>query len=446
MTKRRNAAIAALAMLMYMSGISHAQSVENNNAAWEMFASRLAAQIRGGSTDWAGVQPVTVPMAATWNNAETGKYESWVVLGDRMPKWGPSYGTSPTLVSQMYGLFIKSLKLPIPDPGERRAAEAARKRWENKSQELNAAYSKVGEHWNKFDKEQQSLPPNRRTGFDQWFATFDGRTIGGLKVKVSAAGQEYASKIATALKGFGLASDLITNYDNVAFQSEALSPDGVKLAYHTYNITPDLTAWIDEGKRLPASAPPELSFSFTKGSSRTTTSQSWAGGGLSFGIGFLGISANGRTERMSVDSSSDRFNMAFEAKRIQQFTITPGRWFSAALIKTFKDGPFEPDAVIGDPKKLWGPNGTFNLLPTTLVVAYRPKVTATLTASEYHFLKESWSAGGGISIGPFSFGGGGGSTTTTVTFNDATNTVTATNSTDVPQIVAVVSTVLPDMK
>jgi hypothetical protein len=82
-------------------------------------------------------------------------------------------------------------------------------------------------------------------------------------------------------------------------------------------------------------------------------------------------------------------------------------------------------------------------MPTSLVVAFRPKITARLSASEYHFLKESWSGGGGISLGPFSFGGGGGGTTETVTFTDSTNTVTAQGTSDVPQVIAVVYSRLP---
>jgi hypothetical protein len=416
--------------------------VQNNNAAWEMYATRLAEQIGRSGGDWTGVQIVTIPKTATWDNQQTGNYEAWVEWGDKMTQWGPVWTQTNEFFSQKYGFFIKSIQLPIPDATARRNAEAARRDWERASNTLQTAYEAVPVHWNVFNKNQQSLPPNRQLPYDQWYAQFDGRQIGGLQQNASAAALKYSSLIAAALKGFGLAADLIQNYENAAFRLQAPSPDGLTLTYRTYNISPSLGMWVATSKALPANSPPQLSFSFDKNTMRRTASQSWAGGSVSFGIGFLGISAGGRTSRESVDVNREGFSMSFEAKAIQQFSITPGQWYSGALVSRFANGPFVPGSVF-DGQRVGGAQGALNLMPTSLVVAFRPKITARLSASEYHFLKESWSGGGGISLGPFSFGGGGGGTTETVTFTDSTNTVTAQGTSDVPQVIAVVYSRLP---
>jgi len=173
-----------------------------------------------------------------------------------MTQWGPIWSQTNQLFSQKYGFFIKSIQLPIPDPAARRDAEAARRAWETASDALQRAYDALPAHWDAFNRNQQSLPPNRRLPYDQWYAQFDGRRIGGLQQGASGAALKYSSLIAAALKGFGLAADLIQNYENAAFRLQALSPDGLTLNYRTYNVSPDLRGWVNTSKALPANSKP----------------------------------------------------------------------------------------------------------------------------------------------------------------------------------------------
>jgi hypothetical protein len=53
-------------------------------------------------------------------------------------------------------------------------------------------------------------------------------------------------------------------------------------------------------------------------------------------------------------------------------------------------------------------------------------------------------AGGGFSIGPFGFGGSYQRTTIDVKFDDSNNTITATDLSETPQIMGVMSNVLPN--
>ena len=113
-------------------------------------------------------------------------------------------------------------------------------------------------------------------------------------------------------------------------------------------------------------------------------------------------------------------------------------------MQAFKDGPWTPGGpVASGAMKLWGPEGTFNLMPAQVVVAYQPKVVVSLSSSDYSRVVEQTRAGGGFSIGPFGFGASYGKRTEDITFDNASNTITAVDSTDVPQVIAVVSSILP---
>jgi hypothetical protein len=58
---------------------------------------------------------------------------------------------------------------------------------------------------------------------------------------------------------------------------------------------------------------------------RRTASQSWAGGSVSFGIGFLGISAGGRTSRESVDVKPRRvLDVLRKPRRFNSSRLRPG--------------------------------------------------------------------------------------------------------------------------
>lgn len=432
----------SLISLCLLMASSLSAQVQNNNAPWEMFAARLTAQIKGTATaPWPGLQLVPIPMDARWDDPALGNYYAWHLLGDMIPKWGVSYSPTQRLITDEYGLFIKSIELPLADPKQRANAEKARKQWNKALAEQQAAARQLATHWKTFDADQQALPPNRRTGFDAWYSQYDGKTLAALHEKADAAALQYVSYAAKTYKGNAFAATFITNYDNEAFQLETPSPDGIKLKYRTYNISPDLGQWIATSKKMVAdNAPPSMSWEFKRDTGRRHTEDESMGGSFSW-FGFLGVS--GGTSRHSVDTNREGFHMRFEARNLGQFTISPGRWFSGTAVMLFKDGPFAQGAVI-DPKKLWGEKGSFNLLPTTLIVAFRPKLTASLTSEEYHYLKQSWAGGGGFSIGPFSFGASANKTVENITWDDASNTVTAETQSDVPQILAIISDVLPN--
>jgi hypothetical protein len=85
-------------------------------------------------------------------------------------------------------------------------------------------------------------------------------------------------------------------------------------------------------------------------------------------------------------------------------------------------------------------------MPTQIAVAYKPKVVVTLSKHDYDSVHTSFNAGGGFSIGPFWFGGSYHKDINDVKWDDSSNTITAEDNSESPQIVAIVSNRLPDNK
>ncbi|MGZ4160394.1 MAG: hypothetical protein ACXVNF_06320 [Neobacillus sp.] len=444
MPKQLHSFMIAIVLALTASHL-RADPVRNDNAAWEQFADRLIQQITG-KADWDNTQIVTIPIDARWNDPTYGNYYAWVEIGNKIPVWGPTYRASDKFVDQEYQQFIGSLDLPLADPSQKKKANKAQKEYLDAKKSTFALRKKIGSDWKSFHESEAGIPVNRQTSYDQWLADNDGAKLAGLIQAEQAAALDYSHYFQQAFKGYAFAGTLLTEFDNSAYQISAKSPDGLELKYRTYNISPDLNSWIDSSKKIPEGAPPVFSFTFNRNAGHTHVEDTHFSGGGSYFGGFLGIGGNGGYTKHTVDTTRDGFVLSFSAKNLGQFSVTPGKWFSATAISTFKDGPFVKDAVIKSPKDLWGKDGRFNLMTTTLIVAYQPKVVAALSSSEYHELKEAYNGGFNISIGPFGFGASYQRNIEDVKFDDATNTVTATNLSETPQIIAVVSSELPDFK
>lgn len=412
-------------------------------APWEMFAKELDKQIRG-TADWQGVQIVAMPLDASWNDPKYGKYRAWRLLGDSLPAWGPSYRATQAQVSTGYKIFIDNLDIKPPDPALRRQAEDALDKYNDKLAKMQRLQEKVGEHWLAFDLHQRPLPPNRQLTFDQWYARYDGATIAGAQGEVDLAGQKYASVMNQAGGGYGFVANILNDYNNPAFQAPAESPSGGSVFARQYDISPDLQAFIDLAK---AGGRRPLTIALDRNSGRQSLSQTAWSGGASYGLGFFSFGVNASGGSSTVDTSSQTFKMEFSAKNYDVFTILPAGWFNGTAVKALQNGPWLPGGPVADGViKLWGPDGVLDLMVTQVIVAYQPKVVATVSASEYSEIKSHFSTSGGFSIGPFGFGGGYSRSNSDVHFDDASKSFTAEDKTDVPQILAVVCSVLPKMR
>jgi len=410
---------------------------------WEMFAYQLDQQIRQGA-DWSGIQMVGVPLNADWNDPTLGKWRQWALFGDSMSPWGPAYRQTQLQASKGYEVFIENIDVPLPNPQDKAKAEKARNDYLQQLKVLETAQSRVGDHWTDFDRKQSSLPPNRRVSFDQWYKQFDGARIAQLQSNVDLAAQTYTHWLILAYGGYGWVANLLTDYNNQAFQGFAQNPSGTTLAYRMYDIDPDLDKFIQTSKTGTGHA---LSFSFQHDDHRQHLDQTAWSGGASYSYGFFSFGASASGGSLNIDTHDANFLMTFSASNVGTFTVKPHGWFNATAVKGFKNGPWIPNGPIAKgTMSLWGPDGVFNLMTTQLIVVYHPKIVARLSKSDYQYAESHFQASGGMSIGPFGFGGSYSRRNEDVHFDSTTNTITAEDTSDTPQVIAVIVGVLPNYK
>lgn len=421
------------------------QELDDSTAPWEMFAKSLRT-LYNNDPNWTGMQVLGLPIPADWDDSVLGNWRKWRVLGDTIPVWTSGYVPTAFQVSKGYEILIDNVAIPQPNPSDQAKAEGARQSYTNEVNKLESMREQVGPHWKYFDAKQQSLPPNRRLSFDQWFRQFDGPKVGQQEIKVNGAAQLFQSYINTAYKGYGWAASLVTDYSNSAFQLPAQSDDGLTLTYRTFNFSPDLGKWIADSKALPVGCS-KLTIAYDHTTHHDhSESESWSGG-ASFGYGIFSFGASASGGRQSVNINDQNFAMSFCARNLAVFTVQPSGWFNGTAVAAFKNGPWVPGGPIANGTiKLYGPDGLFNLMPAQIVVAYKPQVTVSLSAHDYASVKTQFNAGGGFSIGPFGFGGSYHKETSDVKWDDKNNKITAQDNSETPQIVAVVSLRLPDNK
>lgn len=146
---------------------------------------------------------------------------------------------------------------------------------------------------------------------------------------------------------------------------------------------------------------------------------SWsAGGSVSYGFFNVSGGANGGTveNHLRTDSTAVRFLF----KRLVLGTVTRGTWYDAGLVTSY------PYYTWVDPASYWGPSGTLNLIPVSLVVGRVDKIeidTSQRAFDSYRSWRQS-SGSLGFSIGPFSIGGGASSSTQWGSTNDTSTGTT----------------------
>jgi hypothetical protein len=363
-----------------------------------------------------------------------------------LPAWGTDYRTTPRQITKGYELFITNIALPIPNEAERLKAERAQLEYTHALDLLSKEYDNAAYRWKRFDEHQQALPPGKQMPYDQWYATFAGPRISIARNRVNLAAQKYSSYINKAYKGFAFASTLITDYNNPAFMADGQDPDGSIFPYRKFSISPDLNKFIEESKKL-APTSKGLDISFKEDSKRIKTEDTVMGGGGFLSLGLFNCGASGSKKRYAFNSKSKTFRMQFTARRMGIFTITPGQWMNPTAIQAFKNGHW----IKGGPVEtgqidLWGRNGVLNLMPAHLVVAFRPRTKFIMDRKEYEQVRDEIKVSGAFSIGPVGFGASYGKKTQDIKFDEATNSITAEDNTDTPQIIAVVSNILPDFE
>lgn len=421
-----------------------ATASQDANRPWQMFLDHFADYVSGGQNK--NVQLVTVPRAATWTDPKYGPYRFCKVLGDSMPKWRSTYEpVNGDSFGNEYGIFLGNLFIPAADPKKQRLADKARIIWQVASTKLQNWVETSGNRWTVFERHQKNIPARNRLSYDEWYKMFEVPMIASLQDAVSERAQTYTSYLNQASGGYGLISQTIRAFSqqSATFLTPAEGTGKATLErVYQYTVGDDLDGWV---KASSGAAPNAVSWDFKNDwQASHSTASSWGASG-SYGYFFH---ANAGGSNSHLDTHSAAFHMQFNAKAIQRFDIIPGDWYSAEIIKMFKNGKFTPGGPIDLASKantLWrGEKGIFSLRTAALICVYQPSISITMSKADYERNASSWQGGGGIGIGPFSFGGSAGGSNQDIKTDSTKNSISATDNSGVPKIIATVTDVLPD--
>ena len=419
---------------------------QTTGTPWEMFRSELTSYLAGSGakTDaFSGLQVVTTPMDAVWNNEVYGTWLAWETMANIIPAWGPVYKPQPgNRVDDAYFAFLTNIQPEAKDPEAAEQAQALGTQLSRAVDRLNGAFKAMGSDWTQFRKDQEGLPPNRQQTFDQWFARSWGPKISTLQGDYNNIATQWLVAANNAGGGYQSLAVALQDYNNPAYQLAETDENGQELSWRTWSLTPALGDFVKEAKSGKGSA-----LNLTINTKTTTTDKtSWsaqASGG--FFDGFLGIRASGGYTRSTVNTSASDFTMQFSSPAFTTINVQPGQWFHLNVVQQFQTGPFIPTGPFGSStgQHFFGQGGTFNLMVAQVYVAYQPRVSGTLDQTSFSSLQEGWNGGLGISIGPFSFGGSTTGSHDHAEFNGATRQFSVTSSSPHPQIVGINCVILP---
>lgn len=415
-------------------GFAYAQPVDNNQA-WDTVNKAIVEKIMGLDKTLLQRYAIQLPSAdlpITWDLEDGGLFDL-LTLADEVPDWGPTWLQKNTKFTDAYGEFVKALKIPKrSDVSDEQLAAAATK-WDTATTAVSDMENKLEEAWAAEVKRQQKAAPGtpKRT-YSQWYTAYAAPKLKPLLDAQTAAFGVY----------FGLSDPksqyltLVNNYENFRRISVAPAgqPDQADLRY-TFSASKNILNAIRKGGEANYTAKHlDVSWSFDKDSGRRNEERESWGANASYG-GFFGGSAGGN--RYTLDIQQNTLSLSYGAYSLGYLPISPGSWYSGLLVTRFKNGPFKESAQV-TAEHLWGPKGSLNLMPVGVVIAYKPQIHAKLTSEVYSKLQESHSAGGSVSIGPFSFGGSHTRSVERVTWDKAKGEVTVQSESDIPLIVAVI--------
>jgi uncharacterized membrane protein YgcG len=177
-------------------------------------------------------------------------------------------------------------------------------------------------------------------------------------------------------------------------------------------------------------------FAINQASSTSTSYQSrWeAGGSVSYGFFSIGGSAGGGSIENHLRAGAQALNFSFA--RLMPVSIIRGSWYDEGLIRLPYNGYV-------DKTNYWSPNGQLPLIPIMVLLGRGLQVSIATDSVSYDEFQSWHHSGGsaGFSFGPWSVGGGANSSTSSssVTNTSTGTTISFTDSSITPYVLAVVS-------
>lgn len=418
---------------------------------WEFYATAFSKQLTG-SDDWGLLHLSVTPTYVNWSHPDYGVAYR-MKFADQVPTWQGRYVPDVRRFYEAYRYIVTSYAIEY-SANPKLQAKAREKAFilEIALQDFDDGWMDVGERWRTFDAMQRrTFPSNRWKSFDEWYARNGARTMQVLQDRITVALAEYQSVMNDMGLSTALLAEAISNVSNDAYFVRAKANDGTVLPYPSYTLSNNFNDFLDGTKENLRKDPNHVAWGFAFNYSsgyRSESNTRWgADGTFSLGGGFA-INVGGSWEERRVDTQSKNFAVEVTFAGFQEFAFQPAAWYSAAVIQTIKNGPWVNNSIVDrwvkQGRSVWGKNGLLSLQQSAAILGIQPRIKVSLATHEYHYYRQAYSAGVGVSFFGFRLGGGGGgSEHIEISWSDNTSTFELVDKSGLAMLVGIRSVEMP---
>ncbi|GEM_PF-3585379 len=367
-------------------------------SAWSMYLKVLEDYL-GGDQGYTVIQPLALSQKARWDSQKTNYniFEKQL-LADSMPDWSGLGNITGKWVSDGYEQFLTTVQAKLSSQltnedkilldkatRQRNAAQAGLRRLEKEITYRWGLY--------KADMSGGKVPQLTRRQFE------DGRGYDSqradLKLQIKTASGDYAAiinQVGGAVRIIGKAvEDFYSDYADIPLPS--LPEFDTDLGRDDWAVYK--RQWIlGDIERFKAETS-ELTVEFAHGKGESTTIEKHWNGSAGIRIGWFSFAGSASRTELESKSSDQTEKVKFSFKNAAEFPIFRERWYKANLIEQYG----------ADTHGLWGPNGTFNVIPNSYILARGLTIETTTSDEVKNYMESQFTGGGSIGIGPFCFGG-----------------------------------------
>lgn len=434
-----------------------------NAKMWQLFLNDLIGQVSGADAstflptsgldlaNWQVMNTTGLPPgnpAAKSGEIIVPNLEAWA---DTMPSWSPNYVPGDTLYNN-YFAFLNSIQLRGGDPAQQQIADGYAALLTTAQTQLSTDRQSVFTGWAAFNAGQAAIPVPSQMTFNDWYNSTWAAKISSDIANIAAADTNYLQAL-QAVGGPDFATISAARTKATLNVSNGILDPATQTLMPNYTIIGGLNDWfLTALQSVTLGKGPEVDFTIdcSQAESHDYTQSSYLNTSTSGGYGFWFWGGGGSSSSSQSASASDYSDLAqslkmrYTAQAITPFTVTPGGWYDAAIIKGFYD-QISPNSALAN-KPLFGAGGLLNLRTAQIYVAFKRSITLTGSAQTMAQLKStfqqqshtSFSIGGFFWSGSASVDQGSQNARADMAWSSDGNSVTITDNTNAPKVIGIV--------
>jgi len=398
-------------------------------SAWSMYLKVLEDYL-GGSQGYNVIQPLALSQRARW---DTGKPNYNIfekqLLADNIPDWAGLASFTGKWVSEGYEQFLTTVQAQVSNqitPDQKILLENATKRRNSAQGMLRRLEKEITYRWKlyKSDMDAGNVPALTRRQFET-SRGYDGQRS-ELKLQIRTAAGDYAAiinQVGGAVRIIGKAvEDYYSDYADLPLPSlPDFDNDAERDTWAPYK-----RQWILGDIERFKTDISELTVEFDHGRGESTTIEKRWSGSAGIKVGWFSFGGSASRTEIERKSSEQTEKVKFSFKNAAEFPVFRDRWYKANLIEQYGS----------QSSGLWGPNGTFNIIPISYILARGLTVEATTTDEVKTYIETQFQGGGTVGIGPFNFGGSNSETRIHSSFERTNTGVKITDISDSVHVIA----------